>query len=200
MITAKQQAETDQAIMEACKKLFFTTAIPEMCKTEGTPKQIEYLKDALLRELARREENKKARLIKRAHFPVYKAFEGYSYKQVQLPPALTKEELENVSFINQKQNLVLYGPVGVGKTHMAIAAGTGKAKLILIGSSVGRILFGFRQNVIQNQNISFFQRKVHEFRTGNRQQLHVIAAGGTGNMGISLDIGIASAFGTIIYR
>ncbi|MCI7150058.1 ATP-binding protein, partial [bacterium] len=37
--------------------------------------------------------------------------------------ALTKEELENVSFINQKQNLVLYGPVGVGKTHMAIAAG-----------------------------------------------------------------------------
>ena len=36
MITAKQQAETDQAIMEACKKLFFTTAIPEMCKTEGT--------------------------------------------------------------------------------------------------------------------------------------------------------------------
>ena len=123
MITAKQQAETDQAIMEACKKLFFTAAIPEMCKTEGTPKQIEYLKDALLRELARREENKKARLIKRAHFPVYKAFEGYSYKQVQLPPALTKEELENVSFINQKQNLVLYGPVGVGKTHMAIAAG-----------------------------------------------------------------------------
>ncbi|MGN0264219.1 MAG: ATP-binding protein, partial [Oliverpabstia sp.] len=123
MTTAKQQAETDQAIMEACKKLFFTAAIPEMCKTEGTPRQIEYLKDALLRELARREENKKTRLIKRARFPVYKAFDGYSYKQVQLPPALTKEELENVSFINQKQNLVLYGPVGVGKTHMAIAAG-----------------------------------------------------------------------------
>ena len=117
MITAKQQAETDQAIIEACKKLFFTTAIPEMCKTEGTPKQIEYLKDVLLRE-----ENKKARLTKHAHFPVYKAFDGYSYKQVQLPPTLTKEELENISFINQKQNLVLYRPVRVGKTHMEIAA------------------------------------------------------------------------------
>ena len=64
MTTAKQQAETDQAIMEACKKLFFTAAIPEMCKTEGTPRQIEYLKDALLREVARREDNKKTRLIK----------------------------------------------------------------------------------------------------------------------------------------
>lgn len=29
----------------------------------------------------------------------------------------------NVTFVQEKQNLVLYGPVGVGKTHMAIAAG-----------------------------------------------------------------------------
>ena len=45
---------------------------------------------------------------------------------VTLPPALKKEELEQVGFIEKKNNLVLYvlyGPVGVGKTHMAIAAG-----------------------------------------------------------------------------
>ncbi|MEG2687192.1 MAG: ATP-binding protein, partial [Christensenellaceae bacterium] len=123
MITAKQQAETEQVIANACKKLFFTAAVPEMCGQEGTPKQIEYLKDALLRELEMREENKKSRLVKRARFPVYKTFEGYSYKQVQLPPALEREDLETASFIEQKQNLVLYGPVGVGKTHLAIAAG-----------------------------------------------------------------------------
>ena len=28
-----------------------------------------------------------------------------------------------MGFIEHKHNLVLYGPVGVGKTHMAIAAG-----------------------------------------------------------------------------
>ena len=47
----------------------------------------------------------------------------YEYRCVKLPPALSREELENVGFIKDKNNLVLYGPVGIGKTHMAIAAG-----------------------------------------------------------------------------
>ena len=42
---------------------------------------------------------------------------------VKLPPAFSREELENVRFIKDRVNLVLYGPVGIGKTHMAIAAG-----------------------------------------------------------------------------
>lgn len=63
------------------------------------------------------------RLIKRARFPVYKTFDGYDFCQTKLPPALAKEDLLNVSFIEKKQNLVLYGSVGLGKTHMAIAAG-----------------------------------------------------------------------------
>ena len=42
---------------------------------------------------------------------------------MKLPPALSREDLEEVRFVGEKNNLVLYGPVGVGKTHMAIAAG-----------------------------------------------------------------------------
>ena len=106
-----------------CKKLFFTTAIPEMCQAEGTPKQIEYLRDALKKEIDKRDANHIQRLIKRARFPVYKTFDGYEFKFVRMPPVFSKEELMDVSFIEKKQNLVLYGPVGVGKTHMAIAAG-----------------------------------------------------------------------------
>ncbi|MBQ1491829.1 MAG: IS21-like element helper ATPase IstB [Blautia sp.] len=94
-----------------------------MIKEEGTPKQIEYLAKALTNEITQREENRKLRLVKRAKFPIYKTFEGYEYRSVKLPPALSREELENVDFIKEKNNLVLYGPVGIGKTHMAIAAG-----------------------------------------------------------------------------
>ena len=36
---------------------------------------------------------------------------------------MSREELEDVRFIEGQNNLVLYGPVGIGKTHMAIAAG-----------------------------------------------------------------------------
>ncbi|MBR5636086.1 MAG: ATP-binding protein, partial [Pseudobutyrivibrio sp.] len=78
---------------------------------------------SLRKEITTREENRRERLVKRAKFPIYKTFDGYEYRCVKLPPALSREELENVDFIKQKNNLVLYGPVGIGKTHMAIAAG-----------------------------------------------------------------------------
>ena len=123
MITPKVRAEMEQSIAENCHKLFLTTAIPEMCQTKGAPKQLEYLQDALDLEIQKREQNKRERLVKRARFPVFKTFDDYEYTNVQLPPALSREELEAASFIENKQNLVMYGPVGVGKTHMAIAAG-----------------------------------------------------------------------------
>ena len=123
MITAVSRAELEETITACCKTLFLTSAIPDLIKQDGTPKQIEYLADALRKEVARREENKRDRLVKRARFPTYKTFEGYEFRGVKLPPALSREELENVSFIGEKINLVLYGPVGIGKTHMAIAAG-----------------------------------------------------------------------------
>jgi len=115
--------EMEDAIRSSCKTLFFTSAIPEMCVTEGTPKQIEFLSLAFNRELDRREENRRERLVKKARFPTVKTFASYEYRSVKLPPALSREELENVDFIEKKDNLVLYGPVGVGKTHLAIAAG-----------------------------------------------------------------------------
>ena len=115
--------DTEESIRCSCKTLFFTSAIPEMCSSEGAPKQIEFLSSALLRELDRREENRRERLVKKARFPTIKTFANYEYRSVRLPPALSREELENVEFIGKKDNLVLYGPVGVGKTHMAIASG-----------------------------------------------------------------------------
>ena len=123
MITPRVRSEMEQSIAENCRKLFLTTAIPDMCQTKGAPKQLEFLQDALDMEVKQREQNKRERLVKRARFPVYKTFDGYEYTKIQLPPALSREELESGAFIEKKQNLMLYGPVGVGKTHMAIAAG-----------------------------------------------------------------------------
>lgn len=123
MMTPKEQAALIDEVTCYCKKLFFTSAITDKCRSEGTPKQIEYLRDALKSEIDKRDVNRRQRLIQRARFPVYKTFEDYDFKYAQLPPALSEEELVNSEFINKKQNLVLYGPVGVGKTHMAIATG-----------------------------------------------------------------------------
>ena len=123
MIRTKEREEYEVSIQSSCRTLFLTSAIPDMVSNDGTMKQVEFLEAALRKEITTREENRRERLVKRARFPIYKTFEGYEYRCVKLPPALSKEELENVSFVKEKNNLVLYGPVGIGKTHMAIAAG-----------------------------------------------------------------------------
>ena len=40
-----------------------------------------------------------------------------------MPKTIDIEELKSVDFINRKENLILYGPVGTGKTHLATAIG-----------------------------------------------------------------------------
>lgn len=110
-------------IKQAARKLFLSSRVVDLCKAEATPKQAEFLLHVLQEEISAREENKRIRLVKRAGFPVYKTFAGYDYQHVQFPPNLSKEQLEHGDFISKHQNLVLYGPVGTGKTHMAIAAG-----------------------------------------------------------------------------
>lgn len=123
MMKLKARAEFEESIQTSCRSLFFTSAIPDLVNAEGTMKQVVFLDASLRKEITTREENRKERLVKRAKFPIYKTFNDYEYRSVKLPPALSRKELENVEFIKEKNNLVLYGPVGIGKTHMAIAAG-----------------------------------------------------------------------------
>ena len=123
MLNPKARNEFESSLQASCRTLFMTSAIPDLASSEGTLKQVEFLDTALKKEITTREENRRERLVKRAKFPVYKTFEGYEYRCVKLPPALSREELEDATFIEEGVNLVLYGPVGIGKTHMAIAVG-----------------------------------------------------------------------------
>lgn len=122
MTAPKLRSPVCDEIACAAKQLFFSAEFVESC-AEATPKQAEFVLSLLTAELFRREDNKRLRLIKRAGFPVIKTFEGYSYGCVHFPGGFAQSNLENVTFIPEKKNLVLYGPVGVGKSHMAIAVG-----------------------------------------------------------------------------
>lgn len=122
-MTPKMKEDLCAQIHSARRQLFLFSRITEVCQEKGTHKQLEFLLELMNEELMLREENKRKRLIKRAGFPVYKTFEGYHYQNVEFPPAFSREELEQLGFVPGQKNLVLYGPVGIGKTYMAIAAG-----------------------------------------------------------------------------
>ncbi|NCB26349.1 MAG: hypothetical protein EOM62_12875 [Bacteroidia bacterium] len=99
------------------------TQVVTLCEQDATPCQEEFLHRVLSEEIAARERSRRARLMNRAHFPVLKSLEGYEFGCVRLPSSFPQKELISCRFIQEKKNLVLYGPVGIGKTHLAIALG-----------------------------------------------------------------------------
>jgi len=123
MMTPKMKEGICTEILTVSRQLFLSNRISEVCLEKGTQKQLEFILELMNEEIAQRDDNRRKRLIKRAGFPTYKTYEGYSYQNVKFPPAFCREELELLEFVPGQKNLVLYGPVGVGKTHLAIAAG-----------------------------------------------------------------------------
>lgn len=85
---------------------------------KGTQKQLEFVEELLQVELNLCDENHRNPLIKRAGFPVYKTFNGYSYEAVKFLPAFNREEFETLEFAADRKNLVLYYPVGIEKHHI----------------------------------------------------------------------------------
>jgi len=85
--------------------------------------QLSFLAQAMQTELDNRDASRKARYRRQAGFPVVKGFNDYDWSHVGLPPTLTQEDVTACSFIKRHENLVLLGPVGTGKTHLATAIG-----------------------------------------------------------------------------
>jgi len=121
--TTKNREKMRQEITSWSRKLMLSCGVTELCVAEATPRQEQFLHRVLSEEITRRERNKKARLLNRAGFPVLKSFSEYEFCEIRFPPALSREELLSCRFIAEKKNLVLYGGVGTGKTHMSLALG-----------------------------------------------------------------------------
>jgi len=83
----------------------------------------QYLTDLLELALKKRRSRKADRLIKQAGFPVAKTLEDYDFSPVTFPESTDKESLTSLGFIENKENVLMVGSVGTGKTHLATALG-----------------------------------------------------------------------------
>lgn len=83
----------------------------------------EYLLGVLEQEVHQRENNRIQRGIKQAAFPVIKTLENFDFKAI---PSLNKPKILKLmqgEYIKKKENIILVGNSGVGKTHIATALG-----------------------------------------------------------------------------
>jgi DNA replication protein DnaC len=88
------------------RKMAFSHTAVKICEEEAKAPQEEFLLKILKREMANREDVRKARFLREAAFPVYKTFEGFDFSSMKLPPALLKQEMMTTQFVAEKRNLV----------------------------------------------------------------------------------------------
>lgn len=110
-------------IKSYCKELRLGTNILKSIKTVKADTHEEFLEKILKVEVKQRETVRKNRYLKQAGFEIIKTFEDYVFDQIEIPSTIGIEELKNVEFIKRKENLILYGPVGTGKSHLSTAIG-----------------------------------------------------------------------------
>ncbi len=90
---------------------------------EGNRSYEAFLETLSEREVASRESNAIARRLQEAQFPVRKELSDFDFAAV---PKLSKKRVLDLSkgeYIEKRENVVLVGPPGTGKTHLAIALG-----------------------------------------------------------------------------
>ena len=84
---------------------------------------LEFLQVLCEDEVSRRGAQALARRVRAARFNEVTTLEGFDFSYNPKIPAATIRDLAALGFVEASESAILYGPVGVGKTHVAQALG-----------------------------------------------------------------------------
>jgi DNA replication protein DnaC len=113
----------EDMLLMACKKLYFSGSLVENAKQIKAKNHLDFLLQLFTAELEERDRKRRNAYIKAAKFDIIKTFEDYSFEDIKFPPAISVDDILDTTFVPRRENLILYGNVGAGKTHLAIAMG-----------------------------------------------------------------------------
>ena len=124
----------------------------------------DFLTKLLRQEMIQRKENGILKRIKEAKFPYKKYLEDFDRKIYKKEFEAEFKELETLNFIDKKENIILIGTPGAGKTHYAIALGIkacmeGKSVLF---ASVPNLIIELKEAMSKSQ-LSIYKRRFEKF-------------------------------------
>lgn len=100
-------------------------------------------------EVEARHRKKIQTYLRKAHLPVGKSLATFDFSQVQtLNKAKVDDLASNTSWVKQAENLLVFGPSGVGKSHLVAAIG-----YALVEKNI-RVLFTSTTKLVQNLQAS----------------------------------------------
>ena len=124
----------------------------------------DFLTKILRQEMIQRKENGILKRIREAKFPYKKYLEDFDRKIYKKEFEAEFKELETLNFIDKKENIILIGTPGAGKTHYAIALGIkacmeGKSVLF---ASVPNLIIELKEAMSKSQ-LSVYKRRFEKF-------------------------------------
>lgn len=126
----------------------------------------DFLEGLLKAEAGGRQVRKQSLLTRLAGFPAIKTLEDFDYGFCTGVKRAQVEELAGLGFIERRENLVMVGPSGVGKTHLAIALGyrAVQAGIKSRFMTAAELLLLLSTAHAQNQLKSVMQRAINAYR------------------------------------
>ena len=98
-------------------------ALAEEASTKNLP-YLDFLEQALEAESQAKHTRNVRLKTQWAHFPYNKGLDQFDFDFQPSVDERKLRELAGLAFLERKENVLLLGPPGVGKTHLAIALGT----------------------------------------------------------------------------
>jgi DNA replication protein DnaC len=102
-------------------------AVARRARDEGWAYE-EFLRELLESELHHRQQNAAHRLLKQAGFPDQKTLEQIDWTALSGISRPKIQELASCAFVKAHEDVVIAGPIGTGKTHLAISIGVEAAR------------------------------------------------------------------------
>ena len=121
-------AACEAVIQEYCRELKLAAVVRDysgLCRRarDGSWPYEDLLRELLEAEVTNRHQSTARRLLREARFPDIKTFDQLDWaalKGVSRPKLM---ELASCDFIGRAEDVILAGPIGTGKSHVAIALG-----------------------------------------------------------------------------